>query len=386
MKLAKFMTSRGHDVRILTADDISETPSEFDRARIHSAPVPVSGGIGSVIWERMIRRGAGTKDPSSAWRRPALEAAKAMIGTWRPDIIYAMCPPHSTATLAAQISRTTGVPFVTDFSERWAYGSDPALSQRQRDGEKQRERAVLSRASGIVTTSPVWAESYARRYGAEKVALALNGFDPDEYPLSPPVKADDDRNTLKVLCTTDIRLGQIEPRMLFKAVAKLGEGAKDIRIAMVGNHSEEIFAMAKEERVHKQLDLYPPEPREDLIERQYQADVLAMILDPDAHEVGSVATELFECIGTRRPVIGCGLGKGVNAEVIRKRDLGVVSNEPKVIANALARSLAKKRPVGVVPMLSRDIRENATMAEQFAGLDSLLRDVMSGDAIKVAAE
>ncbi len=386
MKLAKLLLSRGHDVRILTADDRTEAPSEFDADRIISVPVPSRGRFGAGVWGRLALRSKGANDPTTVWRRPAIEAAKTMFGSWRPDVLYAMCPPHASAILAAQISKATEVPFVTDFSERWAYGTDPALSQRQRSAEKQRERAVLTRAAGIVTTSPVWAESYARLYGAPKVVLALDGFDPDEYPLASPVERDDDRTVLKVLCTTDYRPGVVEPRLLFKGVAALGEGAKDIRITLVGDYAEEAFAMAKEERVHKQLDLHPAESRGEIIERQYQADALALCFAPDAHEVGSVASELIDCIGARRPVIGCGWAKGVNGEIIRKRDLGIISNEPKVIANALARLLAKKRAVGEVPMLPREVRGNATMAAQFAALEPLLFDAVGGDAMKMAAE
>jgi len=224
---------------------------------------------------------------------------------------------------------------------------------------------VLSRASGIVTTSPDWAESYARLYGAQKVVLALDGFDPEEHPLSSPVDPDENRDVLNVLWTSRYRPGVIEPRSLFKGVAALGEGAKDIRVTVVGDHAEEILAMAKEERVHKQLDLHPAESREEIIERQYGADALAVTLSPDAHEVGSIASELFDCIGARRPVIGCGWGKGSNADIIRRRDLGVISNEPKVIANLLARLLAKKRAVGVVPTLPDTVRSNAGMSAQF---------------------
>jgi len=144
----------------------------------------------------------------------------------------------------------------------------------------------------------------------------MNGFDPDDYPLSSPVESDADRNVLKVLMTNEFRPGRSDPRILFKSLAALGEGYDD----------------------------------------------------------GGVASELFDCIGARRPVIGCGWGKSINAGIIRNRNLGIVSNEPKVIANALARLLAKKRAVGVVPALPRDVRRNAAMAAQFSGLESLLFD------------
>lgn len=385
LKLAKFLLSRGHDVRILTADDPSALSVDFERNRILSVPVPERGGFGSVVWGKVSFTGSSSQDPSVRWRRPALNAAKVIFAKWKPDVLLAACPSHSNAILAAQISLATDVPFVADFSERWALGS-AGMSSRQRSAEKQKERAVLSRSAGVITTSPVWAESYARLLGASKVVLALNGFDPDEYPLSSPVEPDADRNVLNVFCTSPFQSGGAEPRLLFRGVAALGEGAKDIRITIVGDHAEEILAMAKEERVHKQLDLHPIESRGEIIERQYAADALAVTLAPDAHEVGHVASELFDCIGTRRPVVGCGWGKGVNADIIRKRDLGVVSNEPKVIANTLARLLAKKRAVGVVPMLPDVVRNHAAMSSQFAGIEPLLYDTLGNDALQIAAE
>lgn len=384
-KLAKFLMSRGHDVRVLTADDPASLSVDFGRERILSVPLPERVGFGSAVWDKVSFTGNRSDDPSVKWRRPALDAAKVIFAKWKPDVLIATCPSHSNAVLAAQISVATDVPFVADFSERWSHGSAD-MSPRQKSAERQKERAVLSRAAGVITASPVWAESYARLFGASKVVLALNGFDPDEYPLSSPAEPDADRGVLKVLSTSPFEPGEIEPRLLFKGVAALGEGAKDIRITIVGDHAEEALAIAKEERVQKQLDLYPAETRKTLIKRQYAADALAMTFAPDAHEVGRVASELFDCIGTRRPVIGCGWGKGVNAAIIRKRDLGIVSNEPKVIANTLARLLAKKRAVGQVPMLPDTVRSNAAMSAQFAGIEPLLFDAVGRDALKVAAE
>lgn len=385
LKLAKFLLSRGHDVRVLTADDPSEVSVDFERDRILFVPVPERGGFGSAVWGKMTFSGARSQDPSVEWRRPALDAAKVIFAKWKPDVLLAACPSHSNAVLAAQISLATDVPFVTDFNERWAQAS-AGMSARHRSAEKQKERAVLSRAAGIVTASPVWAESYARLFGTSKVVLALNGFDPDEYPLSSPAEPDADRNVLNVFCTSPFQSGRTDPRLLFKGVAALGEGAKDIRITIVGDHAEEALAMAKEERIHKQLDLHPTESRDEIITRQFAADALAVTLAPDAHEVGHVASELFDCIGARRPVVGCGWGKGVNADIIRKRDLGIVSNEPKVIANTLARLLAKKRAVGQVPMLPDTVRSNAAMSAQFAGIEPLLYSALGDDALKIAAE
>ena len=103
--------------------------------------------------------------------------------------------------------------------------------------------------------------------------------------------------------------------------------------------------------------------------------------------VAGVAPQtLFDYIGTRRPVIASGYSHGVAADIVRKRNLGVFSNEPKVIANTLARLMAKKRAAGVVPYLPENARENATAAAQFAMLEPMLYDVTGSAPKSVAAE
>lgn len=388
VKLARFLIARGHDLRILTATDPASVPSlkDFDQNRIVQVPWHEAGGLGSQILSPFMSANSRHADSFYGWGKAAIAAAKDMFQTWKPDVLYATCPPHSTSLIAAQLSHMTDIPFVAEFRERWAYGDDDVQTPRQRQWDKQKERDVLSRASAIVTASPIWADSYARLYGAEKVTVALDGFDPSEYPLVPPAKPSTDREKLNVLYSSAIEPGRSDPRHLLKCIAALGDGAKDIRLTVIGDDGEEVLAMAKEERVHKQLDILPAETREEIIDRQYSTDVIALSLSTAPRDTDLVASEIFDCIGARRPVIATGLGSSLTAEVIRKRELGVVSNEPKVIASGLARLLAKKRAVGVVPFLPDSVRSNASSSTQFTALEPMLFDVVGSPAIQVAAE
>lgn len=429
-KLARFLLDQGHDVRVLCAEDpqaIETHPLEIDPDRVirtpwndlraipsamlrkvgfggKPAPVQTVNAPDAVLPEALapstaparptLKNRAGRlydaaicrPDRRYGWRKPALVAAADLFQTWMPDVIYATCPPHSTAIIAAQISKASGVPFVTEFRDRWAFDAYSDQPDWRRRWDRKKERAVLSRASGIVTVSPLWVESYARRYGDDKVVLAMNGFDPEQYPLSAPVAPDTDTSKLKLLHAGALYPNRRDPRTLFKGIAALGAGAESICVTLMGKDIEPTLAMAREEGVLNQIDLLPPETHDEIIKRQYAADALVLLQWNDARDAGTVPGKLFECIGARRPVIATGYSRGVTAEIVRDRNLGVFSNEPKVIANALAHMLTKKRAVGCIPALDPSVRDNASCDAQFAAIEPLLHQIAQTEPMRVAAE
>jgi len=392
-KIARFLLERGHDVRVLSspdADHIGFGASKLSDNQIVLTPSEeaLAESAGRTVRGRISRLyGAKRKtDQARDWHKAAVTTATELFETWKPDVIYAMCPPHSTALIAAQLSRVSDIPFVTDFRERWAYDASENQADRRKQKDAHKERDILNRAAAIVTTSPLWAESYANKYGAEKVALGMDGFDPNRYPLTSPAPADKDRKMLRLLYTLPVDGPEPDLSNLFNGINALGDGAKDIRLTLIGENIEAALELAQEERLEKQIDLVPTGTREDAIKRQYGADALILAIRNDGTDAGLVPTELFDYIGARRPVIAMGYSKGTVAEIVRKRDLGVFSNEPKVIANRLAKLLTKKRAIGVVPFLPETVRENASMASQFSSLEPMLYSVTGTAPLSIAAE
>ncbi len=392
-KIAQFLLQKGHDVRVLSSPDgenADTRSSKLDKSRVllTSSLSELAELSGQTILGRITRLyGAKRKtDRARGWHKAAVLAANELFETWKPDVIYATCPPHSTAVIAAQISRTSGIPFVVDFRERWADGVYSDQVDRRNQKDLQRERDILNRASAIITVSPVWAESYSNKYGSEKVGLAMDGFDPEQYPLKSPAQSDDDRKTLRLLYTLPKDGPEPDLSALFKGINILGEGAKDIRLTLVGANPETTLTLAQEERLERQIDIVLPEARESAIKRQYASDAFILAINNHHGDAGSIPEELFDYVGTRRPVIAMGYSKGVTAEIVRKRDLGVFSNEPKVIANRLAKLLAKKRAVGVVPFLPEKVRENASMTAQFSSIEPMLFAASDKIPFGVAAE
>ncbi len=389
-KIARFLLGRGHDVRVLSSPEGENTEPGSPKLGKNLVVVtpPLSELPGKTVLGRIARvYGAKRKtDWARDWHKSVIITANQLFETWKPDIIYAMCPPHSTAVIAAQLSRISDVPFIIDLRERWADSANAPSIDRRNQKDLQRERDILIRASGIITVSPVWAESYANKYGAEKVGIAMNGFDPEQYPMKSTAPLDSDRKILRLLYTLPKDGSEPHLNTLFKGINALGDGSKDIRLTLVGTDPDTPLALAKQERLERQITVVEPGSRETAIKRQYSYDALALSISNHHGDAGTIPDELFDYVGTRRPVIATGYSKGITAEIVRGRELGIFSNEPKLIANRLANLLSKKRAVGVVPFLPEKVRENASMNAQFSSIESMLYSASDKTSFSVAAE
>lgn len=388
-RLARFLLERGHDIRVMCAETgtLGEAVAQgsFDQKRVIVAPWEAAKSARHRL-SGLFSRTPNRPDTAMAWGKTAIAAARELFPVWQPDVIYAACPPHSVALIAAQIAQIANTPFVTEFSERWVGGASRVEPRGVQRWHAQKEHEVLSRAAAIVTTSPLWAERYARRYGADKVTVSMNGFDPEVWPLHAPVTQNDDQQKLHILHAGSIMPGHHDPRTLFRGLAALGQGAKDISITLIGENAEAGLVIAAEEKVHRQVECRVPASQNDLVNAFYSADALALSLSNDAREAGTVPDALFDCLAARRPIIMSGPSKGTAATIIRKRKLGTFSNEPKVIANTLAHLLAKKRAVGAVPFLPETVRENATAVAQFSSIEPMLYQIASVTPLQLAAE
>lgn len=389
-KLGCFLLDRGHDVRVLSSGDAADA-SGFDLDRLVLTPSRekfLAGENRTMLAKVAQICGAGRRrtDNDLFWHKMVLETAGELFENWQPDVIYATCPPHSTALAANQLSKLNDIPFVAEFREPWDIPGDAMRPERRTQQDTLKERDVLHSASAIVTVSPLWAQAYSNRVGAGKVSIAMDGFDPAHYPVAAPVPSDHDRNKLQLFYAVPPEGAGEALRTLFDGMAALAAGTKDVRVTLLGDNVDSVMKMAREAGVHRQIDPVAWVSSEQSIELQYGADALIFAMSNDPRDAGSVPAELFDYIGTRRPLIAMGYSKGVAAQIIRKRDLGIFSNEPKVIANRLAKLLARKRAVGVVPPLPEKVRENATFAAQFTGIEPMLYSVVGSAPLSVAAE
>jgi Glycosyl transferase 4-like domain/Glycosyl transferases group 1 len=410
-RLASFLTSAGHDVRVLAAagsgwpptlncdfpDERALRTSEVDinwlprrlaalrnafGAAIRPAPKPIgtraplregpqSPGARVLHGASMLYTNAvNWPDARAGWLPHAWAAGRRLLRTWRPDLVYASSPPPTGLLLGKTLAARCGVPWIAEFRDRWSddpYYAKPAWRQAL---EARLERGIVGSARAIVTVSEPWAERYAKAFG-KPTLVVLNGFEPDDYAGRESSGAVHARS-LEIVYTGGIYPGRRDPTPLFQALMRGPELQAEVRVHFYGTDLEHVLALATQAGLAERVIIHPHVPRADAAALQQRADVLLLMQWNDPREQGNLPGKLFEYLGARRPILGLGYGDGVPARIMRERAAGLFCNDPAQIAAQLRAWLETKRRLGHLPPLPAEVAAGFTRAEQFARLQSLL--------------
>jgi glycosyltransferase involved in cell wall biosynthesis len=413
-KLAKYLLARGHDVRVLAARDLPyppllrvEIPADRVRyakridvnalprllaalrhqpslaaagattnnagaAQAAAAPRAQRSGFG-----RLLHRLVGVyqdvtnwPDPQIGWLPYAVADGSAMLKEWRADLIYATVPPLTGLLVARRLSRKFGIPWIAEFRDLWVdhpYYDSPAW---RRPIERIQERRVLRDVAGLVTVTDTWRELLRSRFGKPTITV-LNGFDPDDYPPD-ALPSSGNRDELTILYTGTLYPGRRDPTPLFRAVARLGDKGRGIRIKLYGADPATVSALAEKAGIVRQVEAHAAVTYDRVVTLQRAADILLMLRWNDPSERGIVPGKLFEYVGARRPILCLGYDQGDVPGIMRDRALGLVSEDPAAIAAQLETWLEQKRRDGEIAPLPATARHGLSRSDQFAALEEFM--------------
>lgn len=395
-KFARFLLDRGHDVRVLSglnlqfpaavdpeipAERITTVPyvrrgrtapmTEADqpkpgtKAGVETAAQP--GGLRRLLWQLSY-----LPDPHITWIDPAVEVALAW--DWKPDAIFSTGPPHSSHLAAARLSRAWGVPFVAELRDLWAdniYQNEGLIANRV---NRWMERRALSKAAALVAVTEGSAEILARRYG-KPVICAANGYDPADF-VGLEDAAALDAGRLTIVHAGSTYNGGRSPEPLLAALALLKPDPAKLVVHFWGEDSHVPMAMAERAGVAHLVQAHPPIGRGEVLRIERAADILLLLRFSTEGEKHVVAGKLYEYVGARRPILCHGQQEGEAADIIRRTGIGLVSNDPAVIADWLSEKLAD-RANGRLPDLPAGAADGLTRAAQFEKVEALLDQSLS---------
>jgi glycosyltransferase involved in cell wall biosynthesis len=412
-KFAKHLLERGWDVRVISAGDTNppsltlEIPkdrvthtgwSDVDRlledavARLRgqkpqstaAAATPEPAAAAPTVQRkssplRAFARRAYQEvvrwpDNRVGWLKPALAAGDKLIATWRPDVIYATSPPVTSLIAADRLSRKHNIPWVAEFRDLWSDHPYYEYSNVRRFFERRWDQQVLTRASAIVTVSPIWQPRLAARYG-RKAITAMNGFVVEDFPETPPV-APETSGPLRIVYTGHIYHGHRDPTPLFQALRRIGATPSDVVVEFVGSEVEGVRRLAADENVTNLVRIHEPVPYRRSLELQLHADILLHLQWCDPKEEGTIAGKIFDYLGARRPILGIALEDCVVAKLIHERKAGLVTNDVGKIADQLRVWIKAKQTGGVAP-LPASASEGLDRAAQFEKVEALLSEVIA---------
>jgi len=389
-KFAKYMHAAGHDVRILAgpasgnltlplelpADRVLRPMPPQETPRSASAPArrdhmshtaaqphPLTAAL-----KRHYYALRHIPDRQSVWGPPALRTARDLMRQWRPDLILASAPPHSSLRAAHRLSRESGVPWIAELRDPWAndpYNPPPLWRQWL---DLLLERATLRSAAALVTVSPLVAQDLQTRYPGKPVITVFNGYTPEDTPAIPPQRPLD---RLTIVYTGTIYVGQRDPSPLFAAIAQLGERRHRLEVRFHGPSEAEILPLAEKFGVQDQVFVGTSLPYRDSLAAQANAGALLLLQRNHPTDAGNIPAKLFEYLAARRPILLLGYEHGFVAGMIRDRQAGCVGNAPEVIARQLSQWIDQL--AAGIPPLPPEACASLDRTTQFARYEAFLR-------------
>lgn len=416
-KLAKFLTQSGHDVRVVTPDEVpyaATLPVEIPQERVYAtawtdinaypsrAKATVRrllGGSGTpaaagAAASRERPRGAvyhgstlsklyellfNFPDKRVGWLPAARRRALSLFEDWRPDAIFATAPPFTALLIGHLLARAAGIPLIVEFRDRWSddpYYPPPWWRRRL---ERWTEGRIVRQAAALTTVSEPWAETYRARYG-KPVAVIYNGYDPaDQAGGGETVERGGwpERDLLRIVHTGGIYRGRRDPSPLFDALSRHPDLKRRVRVVFYGLATDYVPAIARDFGVEDSIEIYPRVEHAESIRQQRLSDVLLLMQMDSPLEQGNVPGKFLEYLGARRPILVLGWDQGVPATIVKQRAAGAATTDPEAIAQQLRAWLAVKERDGCLPDLSAEVCAGFTHEEQAARLAAFVSDVLA---------
>jgi glycosyltransferase involved in cell wall biosynthesis len=323
--IAKHLGRRGWDVEVVTLrPELLAHPEpgldihpvcEQEKIRLRGTDCGgrlLSGGWLKLRWWQprllagLARRGAAYlgMDCTHGWIAAA-ERACAPLRAGDVDAIYASAPPYTGFEAAARVARRLGTPLVLDYRDLWS--QNPYYENRDNQGIRRREEALLAQAWGVTTVAPSMADCLRGEFNLVKpLAVVTNGFDTEDFVGIEPAVFED---------FAMVYAGRFYPpgqtaTPLIAAVAqanKASSGGRPFRLHYYGPDGRDILQLARDLGAVEWVKDHGKVPRSQVLAALKGADLAAVITTVKSEttpaENGVLTGKLFEAIGAGTPIL-----------------------------------------------------------------------------------
>jgi glycosyltransferase involved in cell wall biosynthesis len=375
-KIAKYLTKFGHEVRVVTAKNQSlglelQTSLELE---IPSSNVLYTRWLDLSKLKPGFLKGQILSNGHVGWLPFALFTTNRLLRSWKPDLIFASAMPTVSLMVGYGVSVRHKIPFIAELRDLWIDDFIVKYSPKRRIVEESLERKVLSHATSVITVSPPLAEILRKKYNKE-IDVVYNGFDQEDYEQTHEIKYPKE-DALSIVYTGTLYENYRDPSPLFEAMHILDTQKDQICVKFFGEDGDKVIELAKRFGVEQSVKTSFRVPYRDSTRIQRKSDILLLLLWLDPRARGMYTGKLFEYIGARRPILAIGHPDNDVADLIRERNLGFVSLDPKEISERLQLWIAEKRQ-GKLTDLPHEVTRGFTREEQVRRLENIFQGVVS---------
>jgi glycosyltransferase involved in cell wall biosynthesis len=124
-------------------------------------------------------------DPQVLWLPGAAGALVQRLRKRKDDVVLISGPPFSQFLLALVVKHWAKIPVVLDYRDEWTTTASIYEMASARGANARLERAVLRRASAVITATEEFRERLLARFDClqpERTLVIPNGYDPEDFP------------------------------------------------------------------------------------------------------------------------------------------------------------------------------------------------------------
>jgi glycosyltransferase involved in cell wall biosynthesis len=272
-------------------------------------------------------------DARVGWLLTAVDAGLRLIRDHNIHAIYNSAPPYTTALIARQLKRKTGLRWVTGFRDPWTgFLTSPKRWWLPAAVDKHLERSVFQEADAVECAWEGIVKDIRGKFPhlpAEKFHHIPNGFDSADYPSVTHTP-----NTRFTLTYTGSMYGRRNPASLFAALHVLVErgelAPEEYCVRFIGRFGAEVQAMFDAFPYQDSLEVLGYMPHEESIAYLLRSDAVLLVVDEAKESEEIVPGKVYEYIGSGKPVLAIAPPQSAIADLLAETRAGRVAHQSDV--------------------------------------------------------
>ncbi len=251
-------------------------------------------------------------DARAFWIKPSIKYLRTYLKENPVDAIISYGPPHSMHIIAKQLHKEFGIPWVSDWQDPWTeidYFQKFNMTSVARNKHIKLEREVITEANALVMVSKSWCTDLEKLSG-RSVDYIPFGFDEADFAGKSYTKG----NHFTISHFGMLGIDR-NPKQLWRALSELKTEIpgfdNHLRIHLAGAVDPTVFASIETAGLKPQLTYDRQINKSELFGYLANSNVQLVLINTPEPEIkynnkGRIPAKVFECIGSRQPVLVLG--------------------------------------------------------------------------------
>jgi glycosyltransferase involved in cell wall biosynthesis len=276
-------------------------------------------------------------DARAFWIKPSIKYLREYLKHDPVDAIISYGPPHSMHMIALALHKEFGIPWVSDWQDPWTeidYFDKFNMGNKAKQKHHQMEKEVVEQADALVMVSKSWCTDLEKLSNRDVQYIPF-GYDESDFAGLKP-----ERTSSFTISHFGTFGPDRNPLNLWKALQELSlelPGFKEhLKIHLAGQVSEVVFQSIDTAGLKENLRYDQQINKTELFKYLVNSNVqLVLINTPEPgikyNNKGRIPAKVFECIGSKQPVLVLGPPDGDVANIVAETKTGVTCTYEQMI-------------------------------------------------------